>query len=352
MLNKFLKRNSYYLLFIILFSLILLYKKVYTLSPIPYLNTILYLITFLIIKNLIHVTKFNKEITIIFFIFYGYVSIFFPVLKFIPVFNQNKFFEYFVTNFFLRLIILWIVFYLIFYSYQVFKNHELIRTVLAFILAALFIIILNRKFLFSFNALLNKITWEEWIKINNLLMIISVFLLSIFWYRYYFKKIVISEYLNSILFVFTLINILEPVHIIAERWNVDNYFKGQMVSLVLNALMLILWYARWVYLNGEAAIENERYLMNYHYLIGLVGKPHKGFLSNIAAKSTTNVILISFLGIIALSVFLFVLKKFTFFLLLNSLFITLVVLLALFFSLSSIKRDWQNQIKIFLKDKK
>jgi hypothetical protein len=125
-----------------------------------------------------------------------------------------------------------------------------------------------------------------------------------------------------------------------------------MVSLVLNASMLILWYARWVYLNSEASIENERYLMNYQYLSGLVSKPHKGFLSNIAAKSTTNVILISFLGIIALSVFLFVLKKLTFFLLLNSLFITLIVLLALFFSISSIKRDWKNQIKIFMKDKK
>lgn len=352
MFIKFLKLNSYYFLFYILFFSILLYKKFFTFSPIPNLNNILYFITFLIIKNLLDVTKFNKEITIIFFIFYGYVSIFSPFLKFIPVFNQNKFFEYFLTNFFLRLIILWIALYLIFYSYQVFKKHELIRTGFAFILATLFITILNQKFFLSIDALQNEITWEEWIKINNLLMIISILLLIAFWYRYYFRKIVISEYLNSILFVFTLINILEPVHIIAERWNVDNYFKGQMVSLVLNALMLILWYARWVYLNSEVAIENERYLMNYHYLIGLVSKPHKGFLSNIAAKSTTNVILISFLGIIALSVFLFVLKKFTFFLLLNSLFITLVVLLALFFSLSSIKRDWQNQIKIFLKDKK
>lgn len=352
MLIKFLKLNSYYFIFYILFISILLFKKVYTFSPITYLNNILYFVTFLIIINLLDITKLNKDITIIFFIFYGYVSIFSPVLKFILVFNKNEFFEYFLIIFFLRLIILWIIFYIIFYSYQVFKNRELIRTGFAFILAALFITILNQKFLLDLDALKNEIIWEEWIKINGLLMIFSILLLGVFWYRYYYKKIVFSEYLNSILFVFTLINIIEPIHIIAERWNFDNWFKGQMVSLVLNACMLILWYARWVYLNSESSIENERYLMNYHYLSELVSKPHKGFLSNISAKSTTNVILISFLGIIALSVFLFVLKKLTFFLLLNSLFITLVVLLALFFSITSIKRDWQNQIKIFLKDKK
>lgn len=352
MLIKFLKLNSYFIILFILFLLILICERSYNINPISYLNNILYFLTFIIIKDLLNITKLNKELNIFFLLFYGYIAVISPIISIIPLFNNNEFFEYFLMLFLLRIIILWIILYLLFYSFNLFKNCELIRIVFSFILVVFFTYILNHKFLSSPLSLKNVIVWDEWRNRNDLLMIISIILLGIFWYRYYLRKVIFSEYLNSIIFVFTLINIIEPIHLIAERWNVDNYFKGQMVSLVLNASMLILWYARWVYLNSEASIENERYLMNYHYLSGLVSKPHKGFLSNISAKSTTNVILISFLGIIAVSIFLFVLKKLTFFLFLNSLFITLIVLLALFFSISSIKRDWQNQIKIFLKDKK
>jgi len=352
MLIKLIRLNSYYLISFIFFLLILLYEKAYNLNPLSYLNNILYFLTLLIIKDLLNITKLNKEINLVFFLFYVYIAILSPIMSIIPLFNKNEFFEYFLMLFFLRIIILWIIIYLLFYSFNLFKNYELIKIGYSLILVAFFAFILNHKFFLSPSLLENEIIWEEWRKKNDILMIISILLLGVFWYRYYFNKVIFSEYLSSILFIFTLINILEPIHIIAERWNVDNYFKGQMVSLVLNACMLILWYARWVYLNSESSIENERYLMNYHYLSGLVSKPHKGFLSNIAAKSTANVILISFLGIIAVSIFLFVLKKLTIFLFLNSLFITLVVLLALFFSITSIKRDWQNQIKLFMKEKK
>jgi hypothetical protein len=49
---------------------------------------------------------------------------------------------------------------------------------------------------------------------------------------------------------------------------------------------------------------------------------------------------------------LFLIKKITFFLLLNTFFILLIISLALFFSFRSVKRDWQNQIGFFLKHKK
>jgi hypothetical protein len=115
--------------------------------------------------------------------------------------------------------------------------------------------------------------------------------------------------------------------------------------------MMIFWYARLVYLNSEESIENERYLMNFQYLNGFVAKPHKNLLSNLFVKSTTSTILLTFLGITVITLLLYITKKLTFFLLLNTFFISIIVLLALFFSINSIKKDWQNQISIFLKDK-
>jgi len=351
MLIKLFKENIIYLLLFIIFIIISFVNKILSSNPIPYINTLLYFITFLLLKDLLRVTKFNIELTFLFFIFFGYVSILIPIFSFFSSLKLNEYLAYFLIEFFLRLIIISTVFYLFIYSLRLIEKFERVRIFISFILSVIIIIIYNFKYLIEPTLLQTKNIWEEWTSQNFVLMVVSILFLLIFWYRYYLKKIIVSEYLNSIIFIFTLINILEPLHIIAERWNLDNWFKGQMVNLILNALMMILWYARLVYLKSEESIENERYLMNFQYLNGFVAKPHKSILSTLFMKSTTHAILLFFVGITIITIFLYITKNFTFFLLWNTFFISIIVLLALFFSINSIKRDWQNQINIFLKDK-
>jgi hypothetical protein len=115
---------------------------------------------------------------------------------------------------------------------------------------------------------------------------------------------------------------------------------------------MILWYARWVYLNSDISQENERYLMNFQYLNGIVSKPHQTFIQIMIRKISSNTAIAILLGIVFLSLILYLIKKITFFLLLNTIFIMFIVILALFFSFRSVKRDWQNQVGFFLKHKK
>jgi len=351
MLTKFFKQNVILLIFFTIFILILFANKTFSSNPIPYVNTIIYFITFLILKDLIRITKFNTEITFLFFIFFCYVSLLIPIFSYISTVKLDEYLTYFLIEFFLRIIIISTVVYLLIYSLRLIEKYETVRMIMSFILSIIMIIIYNFKYLITPAILQTDDIWKEWNSQNFVLMVISILLLLIFWYRYYLKKFILSEYLNSIIFVFTLINILEPLHIIAERWNLDNWFKGQMVNLVLNALMMIFWYARLVYLHSEESIENERYLMNFQYLNGFVAKPHKNLLSKLFVKSTTSAILLTFIGITVITLLLYITKKLTLFLLLNTFFISIIVLLALFFSINSIKKDWQNQISIFLKDK-
>ena len=49
---------------------------------------------------------------------------------------------------------------------------------------------------------------------------------------------------------------------------------------------------------------------------------------------------------------LFLINKITFYLFVNTVFILLAVILALFFSFSSIKRDWQDQVGTLFKRSK
>ncbi|OGB69174.1 MAG: hypothetical protein A2Y94_07815 [Caldithrix sp. RBG_13_44_9] len=345
------KKNIIYLIIFLIFIIVLYLDKTFSSNPIPYINTTLYFFTFLIVKDLLKITKFNIEITFLFCVFFCYVSILLPLFTFIPILKSNEYLEYFLIEFFLRIIIMTMILYLFSYSHRLLEKFEIVRILVSCILSIIIVSINNYKYFREPLSLTSKNIWEEWTSQNFVLMVVSILFLLIFWYRYYLKKIIVSEYLNSIIFIFTLINILEPLHIIAERWNLDNWFKGQMVNLILNALMMILWYARLVYLKSEESIENERYLMNFQYLNGFVAKPHKSILSTLFMKSTTHAILLFFVGITIITIFLYITKNFTFFLLWNTFFISIIVLLALFFSINSIKRDWQNQINIFLKDK-
>ena len=207
------------------------------------------------------------------------------------------------------------------------------------------------KFIGQPFLLSSRLGWFDYATKNYITVVLLLFILLVYWFRYYQKYFVVSEYLNSVVFVFTLLNMIEALHHIAFQWSYERWFNGQVFNFIVNILMLICWYARYLYLNNEISIENERYLMNFQYLNGFVAKPRKSLIAKLAPFFSINNITASFVGIIFIFIGLYFIKKITLYLLLNTFIILLTVFLALFFSLSSIRRDWQNQVGILLKDK-
>jgi hypothetical protein len=144
---------------------------------------------------------------------------------------------------------------------------------------------------------------------------------------------------------------IEPFHFLALQWNVQNWFKGQIFNLFINILIVGLWYVRLDYLNSPIAVDNERYLMNFQYLNGFVTKPKRSLISKLLPVFSLQNILAIFSGMAFILIILYIIKTITFYLLLNTVFIMIIVFFALFFSLSSVKRDWHNQLNLIIKKK-
>ncbi|MFZ0389703.1 MAG: hypothetical protein WAN36_04515, partial [Calditrichia bacterium] len=111
-------------------------------------------------------------------------------------------------------------------------------------------------------------------------------------------------------------------------------------------------YMRLQYLKSDISKENERYLMNFQYLNGLISKPRKSMVQKFLPKISFQYFFAILFTIILILCVLFFIKKITFYLLLNTIVILLAVIFAVFYSFSSIKRDWQNQFGFFLKKEK
>jgi hypothetical protein len=148
-----------------------------------------------------------------------------------------------------------------------------------------------------------------------------------------------------------LSSILEALHFIAFQHSLTIFVYGQYFSFLLNILTMILWSARYKYLNSDIARENEKYLSNYHYLIGLVEKPKQSLLQNVISRISSNYFLLFFAIVMAGLILLYLDRRINLYLMLNTIFILVTILFAVFFSIRSIKRQWKNQFGFILKDR-
>ncbi len=352
MLSVIFKKNISFFLVFLVYQILIYINQINTTNPIPYLNFIIYFIIFLFIKDSYNKTKFNRTIVILFFLFFGYLSIILSLSILTINIEDINYVSYLLIEIFLRLLILTISIYLLVYSFRLFSKSEFTKLSFSIVLS-IFLVLLNQyKYILNPSILQDKNIWSEWLLRNYITMVFVIFILLIFWYRYYLKYFVVSEYLNSIIFIFTLTNLIEPLHFISMQWNIENWFKGQLINLILNVCMMFVWYARLVYLNSDISQENERYLMNFQYLNGFISKPRQGHLITLIRKLSSNIIFSILFGIVLISLILYVIKKITLVLLLNTILILVIVMLALFFSFRSIKRDWQTQLGLLMKSKK
>jgi hypothetical protein len=187
---------------------------------------------------------------------------------------------------------------------------------------------------------------------NYYTLALSIIALLIFWIRYYQKYFILTEYLNLVIFLFTLSNLLDALYFLIYQHEFKVFINSQIFFLFLNISMLTVWLMRISYLNKEISIENERYLKNFKYLDGLISKPKKSSLENIFISSSTHIVVAAIFIIILLVLALYFINIITFYLTINTVFILVAVIMAIYYGFSSVKRDWQNQIGFIYKEKK
>ncbi len=344
------KKYWFLSLVFLVYQILLFVNKMNGSNPLPYLNFIIYFMTFIIINETLKFSIFNKIISILFYLLYGYLAIFMSLS--ILARNIEGYYNsiYIIFEITLRLLILLISLYLFLYSLKFLRSEKFI-VVLSLIISILIIILNYYNYIFKPVTISSKI-WEDWVVRNYVSIVLSIIFLLVFWYRYYIKSFVVSESLNLIIFLFTLSNMIEALHFVAFQWDNETWFKGQLFNFFVNILMLGFWYTRLCYLNSEIAVENERYLMNFQFLNGIIAKPRRSIISNTLPNFSTRAVIGVSFGLIFILLILYFIEKITLYLLLNTIFILFIAMLALYFSISSLRRDWQTQIDILLKNRK
>jgi hypothetical protein len=343
MLKNILKK---YWIFIFIFIFFHAYSFVLGLndeSLLPYLNFIIYFLTFILIRETISKTALNKNIVYLFYLLFGYLSI---VLPLSILFRPSEFWMwvcYTYTHIALPLFIFIISIYLTLFSYQKWLNNNY-KLLFACLLGCLVIGLNYSEFILDPLALSQEVNWSSFAVSNYSTMAISIIALLIFWIRYYQKYFVVSEYLNLVIFLFTLSNLAEALHFVSLQHEFKIFIDGQAISLILNTTMFIVWYMRLSYLYKEISLQNERFLKNFQFLNGLVSKPKKSFLNNLYISSAIPILFGSITVIILLILALYFINQITFYLFENTVFILIAVIFAIYYSLRSIKRDWHNQI--------
>lgn len=317
-----------------------------------YINYILYFCSFVLILENLQRSKLNIEIIKLFSIFYFYTSVVLAI-PFIFSISDTTFYVYFYlySDILLSLLILFISIYLFLFSLNL-KNKKVSNLIFISLIISVFIIFVNYFEFIKFPYLLGQ-KGSLYAQKNYLTKLVSILFLVMFWFRYYRKYFILSEYLNIIIFLFMLSNILESLHYIAFQYQQFTIFVyGQFLTLIFNLLIVLTWAVRLEYLESEIGAENEKYLLNFQYLNGLVAKPRSSIFQKLVVKVSLNYLFLFFSLILLAILFLYLANFVNLYLLLNTIFILITAFAAIFLSFSSIKRDWQNQFGFILKKNK
>lgn len=316
----------------------------------PYFNLLLYFIIFILIHENHKISELNKPIMGIFKYFYLFLSTVF-VLNFAAIIIDNGtllLITYVYPEIGCSIFILFLSLYLFLISLKSHTNKPFQLLIISFSIALIITVLNYNKLLFNpFLYTADLIYFKRY-----LIQLISIILLLFFWIKYYKKHFVLSEYLNILILLFMLSNILEALHYVFYQHNIKIYVYSQYYSFLTLMLSTILWYIRLEYLNSDLGKQNEKYLANYQYLDGLVNKPHSSlwysFLTSMSINYFTLFFVVSILGILLL----YIAKFINLYLMFNTIFIFITAFLAVYFSFSSIKRNWTDKFGFMLKNKK
>ncbi len=338
-------RKYAFLIFIfVVFQVSVYLKGITNRIILSHLNFIIYFFTYLIILENYKRTRLNKEIIRTFKYFYFYLSVVISLSVLFTFFNKHLYVSvYRYTQIGLNLFLFYISLLIFLYSFH-FNIKNFRSRLFVFLISLVTIILFYYDFIFAPLQMDRMKNLSDLFLINYLVNFISLFLLMIFWFRYYKGYLVLTEFLNIVIFLFMVSILLDTIYYLFREFKIEVFIHSQYTSLALNILMLVAWYLRYVYLNQDISAENERYLENYDYLKNLVPKPRSGLFEKILRQISQH-LSVSILVIFSVGfALIYFVNRISSFLLLNTILILFVILLSIFFGILIIKRHWRKQM--------
>jgi len=319
-----------------------------------YFNYFMYFIAFILAAENYRKSNLNKDIVLIFKYFYFYISCILVFSLGVRVVDDPSLLliTYLYTDIGISSMVLLVSIYLFIVSLDI-KGKSSYKLIAFSVAITLVITFINYyKFILIPESYQIESMRELYVIKKHLFNFISILLLLVFWIRYYNRVFILSEYLSIIVYLFMLSNILDAIYYIAAQHHFQFFKYSLYISLILNTLFIVFWYIRLEYLNSPLGKENEKYLANYQLLHEFVNKPKRSVLQKVFTTVSPN-LMVLFLFLIVFGIILLYLAKFVnLYLMLNTIFIIVVTILAIFYSFSSIKRNWTNQIGFMLENKK
>ncbi len=184
------------------------------------------------------------------------------------------------------------------------------------------------------------------------LQILNFALLIIFWHQYTQTKVILSEYLSSILSVYTIIIGLEIFHSFSYQNDLIFHHFSQFFMILLYILVAALLLLRLIYLLSPESKVNEKYIENYELLKGVVNKPRKSFFIEFYSNLNRRTILIFTAIFIFLGAYLLFFNKFIIFIKLNVLFLIIAVIVSITLAIITWHKRWYDAVGIFFRKSK
>jgi len=217
-----------------------------------YVYYFIYLLTYILINENLKLSKYNRDIVLLFKIFYFYLAFILLIPFFLYTIMSSPFNNaaYFYADIILTSLILVVSLYLLFYALGFTQFLGYSKSLIVVFIICIAFSLLNFYSIVTLPDQLNlQEIWPIYSKKVYYFKSLSIFSLMIFWIFYYRKHFVLSEYLNLIIFFFMLSNILDALYYIGVRFQFSIFRYGQYFTLLINLLFVAVWFWRLRYLN-------------------------------------------------------------------------------------------------------
>jgi hypothetical protein len=184
------------------------------------------------------------------------------------------------------------------------------------------------------------------------LSIINFSLLIVFWHQYTQSKLIFSEYLSSIISVYTILIGLGILHAFSYENDLLFLYFSQYFDSILYLIITILWILRLNYLNKPESLENENYIENYYMLHGFIEKPRKGMLVTFYSEINKTALIIGSIVLIFLGIYLFFYDKFEIFIRLSILILIISLVISTILAIATWHKRWYDAMGFLFKKQK
>jgi hypothetical protein len=182
--------------------------------------------------------------------------------------------------------------------------------------------------------------------------ILNLAFLLIIWIYYSQGYFVLSDYLPSIISLYTLVVIIEIFHSFSYLYADGLYLNGLYFNALINIGLIMLWVIRIIYLVSDEAKENENYVINYDLLQGFIEKPRVNNINRIILKyGKRNIIIFSVVLLMIVAIPLLNYKPDNVFIKFNILILILSLFVSIIYTMIYIQKRWYNIIGFIFKNR-